>query len=284
MPLQPCCPLAEPVVVAHTGRVGVDQHARSPEPGDLVRPRVDLARLETEVEAGGTRHLGRATDEDERVGAFGVHRRELDARHRAERGTEQHRAGRVAAVDHREHVACELRQCEPVAGCGRVIREAGAPAVERHDTRAGGHAAHEVLERRLFERDFHLTDQRRDQHDRDRALTEGRVGDRHAVVGPCVLHLRAKHGVTVGRSRHQVKSLRGFVRDRVSGSGDPLLHITHDDNDELRPRARVRTAPGRAQGVLRTDARIDGRCRGRSAGHTGAGLAAPWIASKVVRP
>ena len=217
MALLPAGPVAEALVVLHR-RARTKRRAR-PVPQSRATWSTHASiplRVHTEVVTPRGGHPRRSADQDERLGPLRVVRRELHAGHRAERRAEQHRVRRVARVEHRGDVACELRQRESITGCGRVIGKPGPAPVEHHDARARGEPAHEVLERGLFPRDFHLADQRRDHHDRDGPLAERRVGDRHVVVGAGVPHLRANHAVTVrDRVRREKAAVRIRTRSRV---------------------------------------------------------------------
>jgi hypothetical protein len=83
-----------------------------------------------------------------------------------------------------------------------VAGQTTAPPIKQDDGRSRSEAADELLERRFLAGDLQLTQHRGDDDDRHRAIADGRVGDRHAVVGAYVAGGGPQHGQTLAPELH----------------------------------------------------------------------------------
>ena len=193
-------PLDEPLVVGVTGREALDERlADAPVVAQEVHRGLALVNLARPVVVGrpGRARVGRVQDQ---VGKPLGRRRGEQHRHRAALVERHHgRAVGSGRVEHRVHVVDLLLER------GRLLdplRHAGPAAVEHDQARERRQPGEEARDRRVVPDVLHGGDRLRHVEQVDRAVAEGRPGDRPAVA----------RGDVVGRRRHGVEPTRRKTR------------------------------------------------------------------------
>jgi hypothetical protein len=200
VPFQPGCPVLVTGIVLHRGPWCPEDRAGAPRASGVVGPLADLGRVSLEIVPAQSRQLREAARQDQGLDAIRVAGRELDRDRAAERHTQQHGPLCVSPVQDRLDIQGQCRKAKALS-LSRTIRQARAAPVEHHHPGTGREATPEVFEGRLFPGQLELADQGRDNDKRDRAVTDRRIRDRHAVIGARVAHLGPKHSLDRSHAR-----------------------------------------------------------------------------------
>ena len=110
----------------------------------------------------------------------------------ADRHPEQHRLPGITGIQDRPDIQGQCGKAQAFTR-RRAIRQARAPPVKHHHPGTGREPAPEMLQGRFLPGQLDLADQRRDESNRDRPITDHRICDRHAVLSARVTHLGPQH-------------------------------------------------------------------------------------------